>query len=95
MAKRALRRTRKQALRGLHFEEGESQQASKQVCKQVSKQASRQALRGHSVGAMPCRCLFFEGFPFSACARLRGHQNLKISSKEQKDWMLKYEGIQI
>mgnify|MGYP002050342127 CR=1 FL=1 len=28
----------------------------------------------------------------SACARLRGHQNLTISNKEQKDWMLKYEG---
>ena len=25
---------------------------------QASKQASRQALRGHSVGAMPCRGLF-------------------------------------
>ena len=28
----------------------------------------------------------------SACARIRGHQNLNISYKQQKDWMLKYEG---
>ena len=28
----------------------------------------------------------------SACARLRGNQNQTISYKEQKDWMLKYEG---
>lgn len=27
----------------------------------------------------------------SACARLRGHQNLTVSNKEQKEWMLKYE----
>ena len=26
-----------------------------------------------------------------ACARIRGHQNLTISNKEQKVWMLKYE----
>ena len=28
----------------------------------------------------------------SACARIRGHQSLIVSNKEQKEWMLRYEG---
>ena len=58
VALQATRQASKQAgkqLNGLASRQARKQ--ADQAGKQVSKQSSRQALRGHSVGAMPCRGL--------------------------------------